>query len=32
MTKLSQIKCRAYPFLIATISVVAATGGYFRGH
>jgi hypothetical protein len=32
MTRLTQMKYRAYPFLIATISVVAATGGYFRGH
>lgn len=32
MTKLKQMKYRAYPFLFAAISVVAATGGGFRGH
>jgi hypothetical protein len=30
MTKLSNLKCRAYPFLIAAVGVVAATGGGFR--
>ncbi len=30
MTKLTQMKYRAYPFLIAVVGVVAATGGGFR--
>jgi len=32
MTKLTQMKYRTYPFLIAGISVFAATGGFFRRH
>jgi hypothetical protein len=32
MTKLTQMKYRSYPFLIAAISVVAATGGGFRSN
>lgn len=30
MTKLAQMKYRAYPFVIGAISVLAATGGGFR--
>ncbi len=29
---MSQLKYRAYPFLITAITVLAATGGAFRGH
>lgn len=29
---MSQLKYRAYPFLITAISVLAATGGAFRGN
>jgi len=32
MTRLTQMKYRSYPFLIAAIGVVAATGGSFRTH
>jgi len=32
MTKLTQMKYRAYPVLFAALGVVAATGGFFRGH
>jgi hypothetical protein len=32
MTKLSQSKYRAYPFLIAAIGVLAASGGGFSSH
>jgi len=32
MTKLTQTKYRAYPFLIAAIGVLAATGGGFASH
>lgn len=32
MTRLTQMKCRAYPFLIAAVGVIAATGGQFRTH
>jgi len=32
MTKLTQMKYRAYPFLIAAVGVVAATGGGWRMH
>ncbi len=30
MTKLTQMKYRSYPFLIAAVTVIAATGGGFR--
>ncbi len=30
MPKLTQMKYRSYPFLIAAISVIATTGGAFR--
>jgi hypothetical protein len=30
MTKLSQMKFRAYPFLIAAVGVMAAVGGSFH--
>jgi len=30
MTKLTQMKYRAYPFLFAAIGYAAANGGYFR--
>lgn len=29
---MTRLKYRAYPFLIAAVSVFAATGGYWRGH
>lgn len=29
---MSQLKYRAYPFLITAITVLAATGGAFRGN
>jgi hypothetical protein len=32
MTKLTQMKYRTYPFLIAAVGVIAATGGGFRTH
>jgi len=32
MTKLTQMKYRSYPFLIAAVGVVAAIGGSFRTH
>lgn len=32
MTKLTQMKYRAYPFLIAAVGVIAATGAGFRGN
>lgn len=32
MTKLTQLKYRAYPFLMSAIGVIAATGGSFRAH
>jgi hypothetical protein len=32
MTKMSQLKFRAYPLLIAAVGVVAAMGGNFRTH
>jgi hypothetical protein len=28
---MTNLKCRAYPLLIAAITVLAATGGAFRG-
>jgi hypothetical protein len=32
MSRLSQMKYRAYPFLIAAVGIIAATGGGFRGN
>ncbi len=32
MTKLTQMKYRAYPFLIAAVGVIAATGAGWRGN
>jgi len=30
MTRLNQMKYRSYPFLIASVGVIAAVGGTFR--